>query len=71
MLLLVSPYKHYDLIIGARSIREHQLLDGARYVRSRLKSQTPFPQLKPFSKFNGVEGRQPQVGRLSLKELRR
>lgn len=27
MRFLVSPYQHYDLIIGARSIREHKLLD--------------------------------------------
>jgi len=27
MRFLISPYQHYDLIIGARSIREHQLLD--------------------------------------------
>jgi hypothetical protein len=27
MRFLISPYQHYDLIIGARSIREHNLLD--------------------------------------------
>jgi hypothetical protein len=54
MRFLISPYQHYDLIIGARSIREHNLLDVPNLMagllgRSAVNSGKPKGMTDPRS----------------------